>query len=97
VGRYGTRTSQSITEERSTRPGRIVDMKWYPIISKTFVDLAGTRRLVSKVAKINEHTYWVKIMIGATKSIVVKRHLKKHHVITYIRQDMTEGVDDAIT
>jgi hypothetical protein len=70
-------------------------MKWYPIISKTFVDLAGTRRLV-RVAKVNEHTYWVKIMIGATKSIIIKRHLKKHHVLTYVRQDRTqegEGVD----
>jgi hypothetical protein len=66
---------------------------WYPLITKTFFDLSGTRRL-GIVVKYNSRTVWVKVMRGANSYDYIKRHIKKHNVISYLRVDKTKGVDD---
>jgi len=49
---------------------------------RVYTDLSNKRRL-GKVVKLNNKTIWLRIMIGAIKSIVVKRHINKHHVRFY--------------
>jgi hypothetical protein len=47
-----------------------------------FIDLGNIRRL-GVIVKANPYTVWVKIMIGAKKYIIIKRHKIKHHVGGY--------------
>ena len=48
-----------------------------------FVDVMNGKRRIGKVVEINNWTTWVKIMIGARTSIVIKRHNEKHHITPY--------------
>jgi hypothetical protein len=68
-------------------------MKWYTLISKTFFDLSGKRRM-GEVLRGNKKTIWVKVKIGCKSAIIIKRHRIKHHVLTYIRPDHDKGVYD---
>jgi hypothetical protein len=45
-----------------------------------FVDVMHGKRRIGEVIEINNWTTWVKIMIGAKTSILIKRHNTKHHV-----------------
>ena len=46
---------------------------------KAYTDISGIRRL-GKVTKKNKATCYLKIMIGAKTSFIVKRHIIKHNV-----------------
>ena len=48
-----------------------------------FVDVSNGKRRVGQVIQINNRTTWVKIMLGAKTSIVIKRHNMKHHLAFY--------------
>jgi hypothetical protein len=48
-----------------------------------FVDVSNGKRRIGQVDAINHKTTWVKIMIGAKTSIIIKRHNKKHNVTPY--------------
>jgi hypothetical protein len=48
-----------------------------------FVDVMHGKRRIGEVVEINNWTTWVKIMIGAKTSIVIKRHNVKHHLAHY--------------
>lgn len=73
---------------------------------KVFVDFAGGRRL-GLVTRINQYSTWVKIMMGANYSIVIKRNNKKRHVnihagrlnydsIIYPTPGNTVNIDEAV-
>jgi hypothetical protein len=47
-----------------------------------FVDLGNVRRL-GVIVKANPYTMWVRIMLGARTSIVIKRHKLKHNLGSY--------------
>jgi hypothetical protein len=52
------------------------------MMPKVFCNFGGTRRL-GRVVKFNTLTTVVKIMLGATIAVTIKRHNIKHNVIYY--------------
>lgn len=65
-------------------------------MKRVYVDLSGGRRL-GHVVKDNYHTVWVKILIGATTFITIKRHWNKHNVLfsrRYLREEVNEDMDE---
>jgi ribosomal protein S1 len=57
-----------------------------------FVDVSNGNRRIGEVVEINNLTTWVKIMIGAKTSIVIKRHNVKHHLEHYKMGEYYEAI-----
>jgi hypothetical protein len=57
-----------------------------------FVDVMNGKRRIGEVQLINNLTTWVKIMIGAKTSIVIKRHNVKHHLEHYKMGEYYESI-----
>jgi hypothetical protein len=49
-----------------------------------FCDLTDGRRMGS-IVRLNDHTVWVKILLGAQTFFVIKRHIKKHNCFFFTK------------
>ena len=55
------------------------------ILDKVYFTISNKRRL-GYVLSVNSKTVWVKVMIGASNAIAVKRHIFKHNVKHYFTE-----------